>query len=81
LEITAAWPAPEPAPNDGALWRWLDQALNQGQVQRDGGGRKRDPYRYWLPERVAEWAKQDFLGPAKQQADDDLLRELMPEGD
>jgi hypothetical protein len=80
-EIIATWPATEPAPIDMTLYRWLERAIGQGRVERDGRGRKCDPYRYWLPERVAEWQKQDFLGPAKRQADEDLVRELMPEED
>jgi hypothetical protein len=63
------------------LYRWLERAIAQGRVQRDGRGRKRDPYRYWLPEQLAEWQTQDFLGPAKQQADDDLIRGFMPDGE
>jgi hypothetical protein len=80
-EIHAAWPPLEPTPADKTLFRWLETAHSQGQVARDGRGRKNHPYRYWLPEQVAEWEKQDFLGPAKQQADEDLIREYMPDDD
>jgi hypothetical protein len=80
-EIVAAWPATEKPPCDSLLYGWLERAIRAGQVQRDGRGRKRDPYRYWLPERVAEWEKQDFLGPAKRQQDEDLIRELVPDED
>ena len=37
------------------LWRWLDRAVSQGLVCREGAGRKNDPYRYWLAEQEEQW--------------------------
>ena len=33
---------------------WLERAVEAGWITRDGAGFKRDPYRYWLPDREAE---------------------------
>jgi uncharacterized protein (DUF1501 family) len=34
---------------------WLNRALASQWIAREGTGRKADPFRYWLPEKVAEW--------------------------
>ena len=47
-------------------------------VQRDGRGCKAEPYRYWLPERVARW-RQEPWGPSQQQENDDFVRQIMGE--
>jgi hypothetical protein len=51
--ILEDWPAGHDRPVATTLWRWLDIAARQGQVQQEGTGRPRDPFRYWLPERQA----------------------------
>jgi hypothetical protein len=33
------------------LWKWLEQAMSEGRLQRDGEGRKHKPFRYWLRSR------------------------------
>lgn len=43
------WPADHARPNVVTLWRWLDRAVAAGRVVRQGAGRNRDPYLYWLP--------------------------------
>jgi hypothetical protein len=52
--VARRWPGGPPPPST-SLWRWLDQAVSHGLVCRDGGGRRRDPYRYWLREREEQW--------------------------
>jgi hypothetical protein len=59
-DILNEWPADQPKPDDGTLWRWLDQALAAGTVRREGTGRKNDPYRYWLPGQEELWALDPF---------------------
>lgn len=44
-DIQAAWPANEPAPDAVTLWRWLDAAVHEGRLLREGTGHKNNPYR------------------------------------
>jgi len=53
-EILAAWPSGEAKPSEATLWRWLERALADGRVRRDGAGRRNAPYCYWLTERDEE---------------------------
>jgi AAA domain len=48
-EILTAWPA-DPKPDDVTLYRWLERAVAEGKLQRDGHGRRGRPFRYGLPE-------------------------------
>jgi hypothetical protein len=50
-EILANWPEDFQKPDASTLYRWLDRAVAQGQVRQQGSGLRRDPFRYWLPER------------------------------
>lgn len=45
------WPNDFDRPHPGTLWRWLDRALADGLIARQGTGRKSDPFLYWLPGR------------------------------
>ena len=38
-----------------ALWRWLDKAVRQEAVCREGSGLKHDPYRSWLAGQEERW--------------------------
>jgi hypothetical protein len=51
-----------PAPDETTLWRWLDRAVRDGHVLRDGIGRKNAPYRYCLPAKAEAW-RQDPSHP------------------
>jgi hypothetical protein len=53
--IQAEWPPDFIKPAQVSLWRYLDQAVARGLVLQDGSGRKSDPFRYWLPEKEAQW--------------------------
>jgi hypothetical protein len=48
-EIRRHWPADTEPPESSTLWRWLDRAVAQRVLLREGTGRKNDPFRYWLP--------------------------------
>ena len=54
LDVRAEWPEDYPKPGLTVLWRWLERAVADGLVLRSGSGRRRDPFRYWLPGREAE---------------------------
>jgi hypothetical protein len=53
-ELRKHWPEPR-VPDDSTLYRWLDRAVAEGRVSMSGLGTRRDPLRYWLPEREAVW--------------------------
>jgi hypothetical protein len=59
-DILMEWPADLEPPSAMTVWRRLDKAVEQGVVLCEGKGTRRDPFRYWLPEREAVW-KQDPL--------------------
>jgi hypothetical protein len=59
LEILNEWPADFDKPSAKTLWKWLTRAVDGGLVACEGSGRKRDPFRYWLPERLAAWRKKN----------------------
>jgi hypothetical protein len=56
LEILRAWPEGQPPPAPVTLWRWLERAVSQGLVRREGQRHLGDPFRYSLPEQAARWA-------------------------
>jgi AAA domain len=53
--ILKEWPPDFPKPHVGSLWIWLDRAVRDGLVLRDGLGRKNKPFRYWLPGAEDRW--------------------------
>jgi hypothetical protein len=60
-EILDGWlPDFLPAPDGGTLCRWLLRAAEQGQVCREGSGRRNDPFRYWLAEQERRWRQHPF---------------------
>jgi hypothetical protein len=60
ISILKEWPIDFPKPHPGALWRWLDRAVDDGLVLRDGLGRKNHPFRYWLPGAEDRWIERGF---------------------
>jgi hypothetical protein len=56
LEILADWPADFIKPPSLTLWRWLDRGVHKGLILQEGTGRKRSPFRYWLPGHEEKWA-------------------------
>ncbi len=79
-EVHAAWPSDEEVPGEVTLWRWLERAVTDGRVQRDGRGSKGTPYRYWLAENVEGWQR-DLCGEAQRQEDEDYLRQFLGEAE
>jgi hypothetical protein len=47
-QVLAAWPADFRRPDPATVWRWLDRAVADGRVVREGTGRAHDPFRYGL---------------------------------
>jgi hypothetical protein len=66
-QILRRWPPGEEAPPAVTLWRWLERAVGQGLLLREGSGRKKDPFRYWLPARQ-EMLRPDSGTPEEMQA-------------
>jgi len=55
VQIHENWPSDFMTPKVSTLWRYLDQAFDRGLIRRTGTGRKSDPYRYFLAEKMKEW--------------------------
>jgi AAA domain len=53
-EILREWPEDFAKPNVGTISRGLKRGQQQGLIRQRGAGSKREPFRYWLPEREAE---------------------------
>jgi hypothetical protein len=56
-QIARRWPPDAEAPPPVTLWRWLERAVAEALLLREGGGRKNDPYRYWLPGQEERWKR------------------------
>src|SRR5262245_32969877 len=54
LDVLDEWPDDYPKPGLVVLWRWLERAVADGRVKREGAGRRLNPFRYWLPEKEKE---------------------------
>jgi hypothetical protein len=54
-QVARSWPPDAEAPAPATLWRWLERAVGQGLMLREGSGRRRDPFRYWLPGQEEQW--------------------------
>ncbi|MFL5339105.1 MAG: AAA family ATPase [Gemmataceae bacterium] len=50
-DILDNWPEMRDKPHPTSLWRWLEQAVGEGRIHRDGEGRPNKPFRYWLRSR------------------------------
>ena len=48
-DLLARWPDGSDRPSKITLWRWLEGAWAQGQLDREGMGTTKEPYRYGLP--------------------------------
>lgn len=44
-----------PPPRPSTLWLWLNLALERGLVRMAGSGRRSDPYRYFLAQKLEGW--------------------------
>jgi hypothetical protein len=66
-DILDEWPADFDKPGITALRNWLDRALALGAIVCEGSGRKKDPFRYWLPEREAVWKQAPLYDVLEEQ--------------
>jgi hypothetical protein len=56
LGLLDAWPRGQKPPHPMMLWRVLDGAVQRGQIEQQGTGRKGDPLRYFVPNLGATWS-------------------------
>jgi hypothetical protein len=52
-QVMQRWPHDVPKPSSQSVYRWLDCAVNSGHLQREGTGRKNDPFRYRAADKSA----------------------------
>jgi hypothetical protein len=67
-QMLLEWPEDEKAPSEKQLWKWLDEAVQRGQLSREGSGWKGDPFRYWLPGAKPGWIEDPleiYIGPVR----------------
>lgn len=62
-QILESWPEDFPRPKPSSLWFWLDRAVKDGLVLRDGLGRRNHPFRYWLPGAEDRWLDRGIYLP------------------
>jgi hypothetical protein len=72
-EIQEQWPTDYPPPGQASLWRLLDRAVQQRLLCQDGRGKKREPFRYWLPAREAMLRPEPGASQAEMQAWNDRV--------
>lgn len=53
-DMLAAWPTEE-RPEPMTLFRWLRRAVAEGLLRQDGLGKRKHPFRYWLPASEERW--------------------------
>jgi hypothetical protein len=77
-QLRSLLPSGRGSPTEQTLWRWLERAVAEGLLLREGTGHRDEPFRYWLPEREAEWMKDPLYVLAKmdRQALAELQRRL-----
>jgi archaellum biogenesis ATPase FlaH len=63
-DILLEWPEDFDQPDPVTLARWLNRAVAKEWVQREGTGRKTDPFRFWLLEKIAEWREKNVCWDA-----------------
>ena len=64
-EIRRAWPGRQGCAAT-SLRRWLERALAEGTVCRDGSGRQGAPFRYWLLGQEERWVRESAGAPRRQ---------------
>lgn len=72
--ILKQWPRDLTAPPPVTLYRWLERAVAEGQLRRDGAGTRYDPFHYWLPSLEARW-EADPRSRGSQEIDD-MFRDM-----
>jgi hypothetical protein len=59
-DVLREWPSVSAPPTANTLWRWLNRAVKEGWVVRDGLGTRKDPYKFRLPGMEKKW-QEDFM--------------------
>jgi hypothetical protein len=54
-QVRESCPGDDNPPSEATLRRWLEQAVEAGLVQREGGGTNERPFHYWLPGMEEIW--------------------------
>jgi len=62
-EILMDWPAGPDKPSAATLYEWLNRATDTGKVRREGAGRRKNPYRFRLPNKDDEYYDRGELPP------------------
>ena len=75
-EILRGWPDDSLKPLPMTLWRWLDRAVREKLVLQDGLGRKRKPFRYWLPGKEKIWQLDPLHFEQPQSLEDEFFDDL-----
>jgi hypothetical protein len=60
-DILDNWPPDYVTPSKVTLWRWLDRAVDEGLIKREGAGRCHSPYRYYLAEKIDQWLDEPLV--------------------
>jgi hypothetical protein len=77
-QILGYWPKDHAKPCSMTLWRWLKHAVAARLVCQDGLGRRREPFRYWLPGKE-KYLTPDWPGPSFGLTGADLIRHVEQE--
>jgi hypothetical protein len=79
-EIFEQWPRDRGKVDPTSLWRLLERAVEEGDLNREGIGVKSDPFRYWLPSLEEKWAADPMARLQQTIADNarEFLRNFPP---
>ena len=64
-ELLDDWPTDSPKPGETVLYEWLNRAVAEKRVRREGTGRRADPYRYRLPNHDDDYRDRGELPPLR----------------
>ena len=76
-DIHRSWPDTGPVPARLTLWKWLGQAVREGQVLQHGSGTRKEPYQYSLPGMVDKWQAK-FIAEFTRRLERDAARAAPP---
>jgi AAA domain len=55
-DVRECWPD-DTVPSKMTVKRWLEKAVAEGHLRKDGHGLASHPFRYWLPKREEDWRR------------------------
>jgi hypothetical protein len=76
-EILGRWPESAVVPSKVTLWKWLGRAVQEGEVEQDGLGNRKEPYRYALPGMAEKW-QANFVAEFTRKLERDAARRSPP---